>query len=164
MSWLNTKKHENKMIKSIVLVILFTVLIIFNGIVLAQDNQKSSGNFNSQNQLGQIQSVFNDISNNFSSSNISSISKYFGSQTYFSLKNGVNGYYSSNQAFYVLENFLKEYQVISFRLDNVKIDSGSPYATGIYKYDIEGKRDSAQVYISLKKVGDNWKISQLSIN
>lgn len=108
--------------------------------------------------------VFDEIENGISTGKASSITPFLSSQTYLSFSNGVNGYYSSNQAHYVLEEFFKLYKVISFKLQNVRVDEAVPYATGIYYFDYGGKRGSSRVYISLNKSGKNWKISQLTIN
>ena len=108
--------------------------------------------------------IYEEIESSIREGNVSGIAKYFGSQTYFSFSNGINGYYSSNQAYYVLEDFFKLYKVTSFRFDHIKNDKTSSYATGKYGYDHRGKRSSAQVYISLKKLGNNWNITQLTIN
>ena len=51
--------------------------------------------------------IFREIESGVKEGNVERISKYFGQQTYFSFSNGTNGYYSSNQAFYVLEDFFK---------------------------------------------------------
>lgn len=123
-------------------------------------NTKTSSRNNNQIDT----EVFRDIEEGIQQSNVSAISKYFGPQTYFSFSNGINGYYSSNQAFYVLEDFFEVYKVTTFKFDHIKGDKNSGYATGKYSYDNRGKRNSAQVYISLKKVGNNWNITQLTIN
>lgn len=108
--------------------------------------------------------IFKEIESGINEGNIERISKYFGQQTYFSFSNGINGYYSSNQAFYVVEAFFKLYRVTSFKLNNIKNNNNHSYATGKYNYDNKGQRSTAQVYISLKKIGNNWIITQFTIN
>ena len=108
--------------------------------------------------------IFKEIESGIKDGNVERISKYFSQQTYFSFSNGINGYYSSNQAFYVVEDFLKLYRVTSFKLDNIKSDANHSYATGKYNYDNKGQRSTAQVYISIKKIGHNWIITQFTIN
>lgn len=108
--------------------------------------------------------MFSDIESAISSGNVAELSKYLGSPTYFSLSNGISGYYSANQAYYLLEDYFKIYQVRSFRLKNVSARGDNPYATGEYFFEFKGKRDSAQVYISLKLLGSGWKITQITIN
>jgi len=108
--------------------------------------------------------IFKEIESGINEGDIERISKYFGQQTYFSFSNRINGYYSSNQAFYVVEDFFKLYRVTSFKLDNIKNNNNHSYATGKYNYDNKGQRSTAQVYISLKKIGNNWIITQFTIN
>ena len=119
---------------------------------------------NLKNQKSTAQIVFDEIQHGISEGNVAAISGYFSAQTYLSLSNGVSGYYSSNQAYYVLEDYFKVYQITSFRFQNIKNDESSPYATGIYNYEFKGKRDNARVYISLKKTNNQWKISQITFN
>lgn len=139
------------------------IIILFSTITFSQQTKLRSNSDSNKN--AQIDSqVFNDLELCIKDGNIAGISKYFGQQTYFSLSNGISGYYSSNQAFYVLEDFFKLYKVTSFRFDHIKVDKNSSYATGIYSYDNKGKRNNAQVYLSLKKIGNNWNITQLTIN
>lgn len=141
-----------------IIISLFFCLIIF-----PQQNDllpKKDKSLKNQNEA----EIFHDLEDNIREGNIVGISKYFGQQTYFSLSNGISGYYSANQAYYVLEDFFKLYKVTSFKFDHIKTDKNSSYATGKYGYDNKGKRSVAQVYISVKKVGNNWNITQLTIN
>lgn len=108
--------------------------------------------------------IFKEIESAIKNADVNKISKYFGQQTYFSFSNGINGYYSSNQAFYVIEDFFNLYKVTSFKFDYVKVDKNNSHATGKYNYDNKGQRSSAQVYISIKKIGNNWIITQFTIN
>lgn len=108
--------------------------------------------------------IFKEIESGIKEAKVLKISKYFGQQTYFSFSTGINGYYSSNQAFYVLEDFFNLYKVTSFKFDYVKVDKTNSHATGTYNYDNKGQRSTAQVYISLKKIGNNWIITQFTIN
>jgi hypothetical protein len=132
------------------------------GLFSQENNLIPKNSFNTQKNV--VQNIFGEIETGVNSGSVSSISGFFSPQTYFSLSNGTSGYYSSNQAYYVLEDFFKVYQVISCRLRNIQPDETNPYATGIYTYDFKGKREKAQVYISLKKSAGTWKISQITIN
>jgi hypothetical protein len=149
----------NKMKKSFYIILSLLCLNLFN--------TAYSQNFNSSAKTGkqsESRKVFSEISNGIANQDIESVARYFSSQTYLSLSNGISGYYSSNQAYYVLEDFFKVYRVTAFRFDNIQTDSNNPYATGQYQFDYRGKRDIAQVYIALKKTGKNWKITQITIN
>lgn len=147
------------MIYNVVLLILFLGSSNF-----AQEKNFFNRNFDSSKNIVAAQIVLNNIESAISQGNVSVLSSYLGSQTYLSLSNGIRGYYSSNQAYYVLEDFFKIYKVTSFRFDNLNTSEDIPYATGIYNYDYKGKRNSSQVYISLKRIGNSWKITQITIN
>jgi hypothetical protein len=80
------------------------------------------------------------------------------------LSNGVSGYYSSNQAYFVIQEFLKTHQVISLKINDIQADEENVYATGTYNFVESGKRESTQLYISLKRSSKKWKITQITIN
>jgi hypothetical protein len=149
-------------------ILLSVLLFLFtSGTISPQQNsflQKNSLKNSVKSQRVILQNIFGEIESGINTGNVSSISGFFSPQTYFSLSNGTSGYYSSNQAYYVLQDFFKIYQVTSCRLQNIQADETNPYATGIYSYDFKGKREKAQVYISLKKSGGSWKIAQITIN
>ena len=139
-----------------IIIILLPLSVLFS--------QTSNLTQKTETKTQQEELIFKEIESGVKEGNVERISKYFGQQTYFSFSNGTNGYYSSNQAFYVLEDFLKLYRVTSFKLDNIKSDNNHSYATGKYNYDNKGQRSSAKVYISIKKIGTNWIITQFTIN
>lgn len=142
--------------------ILFLIAVFISSIHPQQKNLIQKMEARKQSDINPV--VFDEIENAIRNGDVATISTYLGPQTYFSLTNGINGYYSSNQAYYVLEDFFKLYRVTKFKFDNIKTDTPDPYATGTYHYDYRGRRSSAQVYISLTKTGKNWNISQLTIN
>ncbi len=145
----------------ILIVVVF--LSFFSGINFAQQNRLHS-KLKNKDQKQSVYVVFNQIENAILGNDVSVVANLLSPQTYFSLSNGISGYYSSNQAYYVLEDFFKIYRVTSFKLNNIQPDENNPYATGVYGYEFRGKRDAAQVYISLKNMGGSWKITQITIN
>jgi len=142
----------------------YILIILLPFSVLFSQTSNLTGKTDSKNVVQQEELIFKDIESGIRDANVERISKYFGLQTYFSFSNGINGYYSSNQAFYVVEDFFKLYRVTSFKLGQIKSDSNHSYATGKYNYDNKGQRSTAQVYISLKKIGTDWIITQFTIN
>ena len=140
------------------------ILIFFLGSLTSAQENNFLNKLDSSKKVARVQVVFNQIEASISAGNVSGLSNYLPSQTYLSLSNGIRGYYSSNQAFYILEDFFKIYNVTSFRFDNLNSGENTPYATGVYNYEYKGKRNSAQVYISLRKIRRNWKITQITIN
>jgi hypothetical protein len=110
------------------------------------------------------QTALDEIGSGLSSGKIASISYLFSSQIYLNLSNGVNGYYSSNQAYYVIQEFLTTHQILSLDINDIKEDEENVYATGSYSFAAQGKRESSQIYISLKRSSNKWKITQITIN
>jgi hypothetical protein len=157
-------KISEEMIKYFGLHNLFILIFFLCSFSSAQENNFLNKLDSSNKKTAKIQIIFNQIESAISEGNVSALSSYLTAQTYLSLSNGNRGYYSSNQAFYILEDFFKVYDVTSFRLDNLNTSENTPYATGVYSYQHKGKRNSAQVYISLKKSGSSWKITQITIN
>ncbi|MHB8578901.1 MAG: DUF4783 domain-containing protein [Ignavibacteriaceae bacterium] len=144
------------------ILLIFFILGLISSLIIAQENKfndKAEGIYN-QNPG----SIFGEIENGISAGKVRMISKYLSDQTYLNLSSGITGYYSSNQAYYVLVDFFKLYKVTYFNFDNVHTDEGNPFATGTYKYLFRGKPETSEVYISLKHVGKKWKITQITIN
>lgn len=142
----------------------YIIILLFVSSILYPQSSNLIKKHETDKIAQQDELIFKEIETGIREAEVTKISKYFGQQTYFSFSNGINGYYSNNQAFYVVDDFFKLYRVISFKFDHIKSDKNNSYATGKYNYDNRGQRSSAQVYISLKKIGNNWNITQFTIN
>lgn len=108
--------------------------------------------------------LFIKIEEGLNTGAVDKFSKYFSGKNYISLTSGNSGYYSSNQSYYVIKDFLSVYQPISFKLTNTVLDSNNPFASGILKYNNKGIRGTATVFISLQYADNQWRISQITIN
>lgn len=95
---------------------------------------------------------------------VSNVSRYFSNQVYLSLKTGERGYYSNNQAYYLLDKFFKIYEPISFQTTAKMIESANPYLAGKLFCRFKGSIDTFQFYMSLNWNGFRWEITQISIN
>jgi hypothetical protein len=143
--------------------IFFVLILGFSTcFIYAQENKINKSDNNSQGNSAEI--ILSEIEDGIAKGNITELFKHLSSHTYFSLINGIRGYYSSNQAYYILEDFFRIYHVVSFRFQSKKPEEKNPYATGIYFYEFKGKRETAQAYISLKNTGKSWKIIQITFN
>jgi len=141
--------------------ILFFVSI--NNLSFSQDNNLHH-NLNSNTKIKAQTIIFYDIEAGINTNDVKKISKYFSPQPYISLINGVNGYYSSNQAYYILEDFIDTYKVVSFKIGETKLDQSISSAKGEYYFERKGKREVAHLYLTLSKSGSKWQITQISIN
>ena len=121
-------------------------------------------NLSSDSKVKTQTKIFNDIESGILTNDVKKISKYFSPQPYISLINGVNGYYSSNQAYYILEDFFTTYKVVSFKIGETKNEESVSYGKGDYYFEKKGKREIAHLYVTLSKSGNKWHITQISIN
>lgn len=146
--------------------LFFQIIIIFSltSVLLFSQDVKFQQNLSDGNKVKTQTLVFNDIESGIINNDVKKLSKYFSSQPYISLINGVNGYYSSNQAYYILEDFFNTFKVVSFKMQEVKTEGSVSYGKGDYYFEKKGKRETAHLYVTLSKSGSKWYITQISIN
>ena len=144
-------------------IIILSLILILGQQIFAQEYPiKNDLQSNSQNTMAY--EILEEIEMGISKTKLSTISPHLSSQIYLSFLNGVSGYYSANQAYYVLENFINEYKVISFKFDSFNFNTITPFAKGTYYYEHKGNRSEAKVYLTMKLTSKSWKITQISIN
>jgi len=145
---------------------LYIVIIFFvsGGSYLFAQHNNLQQNINNGNKVKIQTIIFNDIESGIASNDVKKFSQYFSSQPYISLVNGVNGYYSSNQAYYIMEDFFNSFKVVSFKMEETKSEGAVSYGKGDYYFEKKGRRELAHLYITLSKSGNKWYITQISIN
>ena len=144
--------------------LLIILMILIGGeFLLAQETSKSN-DLDSNSQNSSAYRILDEIEKAISESQTAIISTYLSAEIYLSLMNGISGYYSSNQTFYVMDDFFKDYKVTSFNFDTINLNTLTPYAIGTYYFEHKGIRSQAKVYITIKQIGKNWQITQISIN
>ena len=146
--------------KKIIILILFLIL----GQQFFAQKYPIKSDLKSSSQNTMAYKTLEEIQVGISNTKLSAIFAHLSSQVYLSFLNGVSGYYSSNQAYYVLENFFEEYKVTSFQFDSYNFNTVTPFAKGTYYYEYKGNRSEAKVYLTMKLTGKSWKITQISIN
>jgi hypothetical protein len=117
-----------------------------------------------QTDSNNVSHLFEIFQNGISANNVSDFSDHFSKKIYISLSDGTTGYFSSNQAYYILKKYLSVYEPIKCELERQKLFDRSAYATGKLKYTLNGRRGRAGVYISVQTSGKRWFISQITIN
>lgn len=145
-------------------ILLNVLLIALNAMLFAQFQQQKMQLKEQKPALEIPKSIFGKIEEGIAVRDLDKFSKFFGAQTYLSIPNRNPGYYSSDQVFYILQDYFRIFKPVSFRFLIISEKSDNPYASGYYKFESKGIRGTAQVYISLKQAGGNWKISQITIN
>ncbi len=107
--------------------------------------------------------VFSLVQKGIQNEDVEAFSGCYASQVNVNLRELESGYYSANQARYVLKNFFGARRVINFKLSTVVEDETSPYATGAGSFVYRGKREVLQVYIGLARTAHQWMISQFNV-
>ncbi len=142
-----------RLIKNIAMLFTFLFVLFSNQKVLAQD-------FKSKEAL----KIFARIEEGINTGSIDKFSNYFANRNYLSLTNGVAGYYSANQSYYVIKDFLSVTQPLNFKLTNIVTETSAPFAAGSLRYISNGIRGTATVFISLQFIENQWRISQITVN
>jgi len=109
-----------------------------------------------------VEKIFRAIENGLAKGDPGCFTEFCTAQTYISLSDIYSGYFSSNQAFYILQNYFSVHQPVSFRYTS-RNQGENPYATGEYHYETRNRRGTAQVFISLRQQHNGWQISQITI-
>ena len=90
------------------------------------------------------------------------LARHLGAQVYLSLKSSEGGYYSANQALYILQNFFLLHKPISFTFSTYGDIEANPFATGRGTFNAQGMRESLQLYVSLSRQNGRWVISEFN--
>jgi hypothetical protein len=106
--------------------------------------------------------VFKGIERAISAGNVDFLISCFGQKLFVSVERDRTGYYSANQAYYIMQEFFRSNQPVIFSLDSYSSSLTNPYAVGTFAYAGVHGRGSAQVYVSLTLVKNIWKIDQIS--
>lgn len=109
------------------------------------------------------QEIFNSAERAFSRASIRSMTSHLAPKVYISISGGESGYFSANQAHYILDNYFGSHRPVTFSFNTFGESSSNPYATGRGSIVYRGSRQDVQVYVSLTQAGSRWVISQVNI-
>lgn len=137
------------------LTLIFFTILIFS---------YASENYSQNIKITGVNKIFIHIEDGLNNNAVDKFAGYFSEKNFISLKNGNSGYFSANQSYYVIKDFLSIYKPISFKLTNIVTDSTNPFASGILRYNNNGIRGTSVVFISLQLINNQWRISQITIN
>jgi hypothetical protein len=92
-----------------------------------------------------------------------SISAQLNAKVFLTLFTGESGYYSAEQATYILRNFFQAHIAVSFSFHNTNVTGESAFGVGTLTFTKRGQRGSAQVFISLAAGKQSWRITQITV-
>ena len=110
-----------------------------------------------------VSSIFGELQNGIVAGDAAVFSDHLAKQVYLNLSDRESGFFSQNQAVYILKEYFKTRRILSFRFTTISQVEGTPFATGGGTYLRRGNPEILQVYVALKKSGDGWVISQFSV-
>lgn len=95
--------------------------------------------------------------------NINSFSRYFDRNIFLTLRDDESGYFSANQAEYILQNYFDQHRLIKFNFSTVDVTKTPFYATGGAIMSYKGSIEQTQIYVSLTYVKGIYLITQFCI-
>jgi len=110
-----------------------------------------------------VYKVFREIEAAVSSNTVNPISTYLHKQVYINLPGVEGGYFSGNQAVYILQNYFATHKIINFKFSKIRVTGISPFATGGGSYMVKGKQEILQIYVGLTKQSGQWAIAQFNV-
>lgn len=111
----------------------------------------------------EVRQVFDDVQLGLSQANAAVFSPHFQNQVRVALHGGETGLYSASQAYYLLQNFLRDRKPVSFAFTTYGESGSTPYGTGNAAFTFRGIRQHAQIYVALAPEGGRWVITLINI-
>jgi hypothetical protein len=133
----------------------------------AQDNwwkEKKYKSEEKQKKFNNCKLVFLNISDGLVYSNVNYISPYFQNEVYLSIQNTEKRYYNREQCSYIVESFINNNPVSSFKWRNSSRSENYAFAVGKYKYQKNGFINNYSISVSLKYINDLWLVDQIIVN
>lgn len=107
--------------------------------------------------------IFEDVQKGIIPKDVGAFSKHIAYQIYIDLRLLERGYFSANQAIYILQAFFGSRHVVNFKFSTISIEGETPYATGGGLFTIRGRRESFQIYVGLSQQNRHWVITQFNV-
>jgi uncharacterized protein DUF4783 len=154
-------------------VILFFLLFLiifqffFTTKTYSQDSWWKNKRYSSEAKrlkFAECKKVFVDIADGISYSNVYMIVPYFGSEVYLNFVENEKGYYSPDQAQFIMDNFFTNYPASSFKWKVSNATENFAFALGKHKYKKNGYSNKFDVSVSLKYFNNKWLIDQVIVN
>jgi len=143
----------NKLIKYLFPSLLFCLLIqsSLSGQITNRENEKLSN-------------IFHEIERDINNGDVAGLSRYFNTRVFVSLPTNINDYFSSNHLYYILKDYFSTHRAMYFAFDKLSITNSNSFGYGKLTYQYKEERKHSTIYIAFGKFGDDWKITQLTVN
>jgi hypothetical protein len=114
-------------------------------------------------QRADVRKLFETIERDIVRSSLTESSRQFAEQVFVNMSSGESGYFSSSQTVSILQRFLSSRSALSFEFSRYSDAGTTPYATGRLSYVFRGRKESSQVYVSLRFQNSRWVVSQFNV-
>jgi hypothetical protein len=155
----------SKKVYYIILILFFCIAIVDNS--YSQDSWWKDKRYKSEvlrQKYAECKKVLVNIGDGINYSNVYEVIPYFGTEVYLNILDDEKGYYSPEQTKYILENFLTNNPVSSFKWRMSSRSKNYAFASGKYKCRKNGYINSYELSVSLKYSNETWLIDQIIIN
>jgi hypothetical protein len=143
-----------------ILMALLSVILARPGYVPAQELTRSTLEVRVD---GAAAGIFKDIQEGIRKGDPNAYSRHFARQIYLNLPGREGGYFSENQASFILKDYFKKKRALGFTFSTMSEQESAPFATGGGTFFQRGNAEIFQVYVALKKSDDRWMIAQFSV-
>jgi len=106
--------------------------------------------------------IFSAIEKGIDQGNIEFFAQYLNKRVSLNMPTGESGYFSSNQAYYIIKNFFGFRKLIRFSFTTYGETDRVPYATGRAVFRYKGNSEFVQVYVALTKLDSIWVIDKIN--
>ena len=107
---------------------------------------------------------FEMVKTGFEKGSVNQFSQLLAGNVYLGLGGYHRGYFSSSQAYTILDEYFELFIPISFEYTKVASDSEAPYASGEFRYIYKGVKSVSKFYLALKSDNNSWTIAQLTVH
>jgi len=107
--------------------------------------------------------VFGDIRTGMLENSVESFAAHFSPRVFIQLPESEGEFYSAKQAFYVVDHYLRDRNVVTVQFSIPETSELHPYAIGDVTIMVGGTRQQARLNVVLAKGGDQWMITHFSI-
>ncbi len=114
-------------------------------------------------QRADVRQLFETIERDIVRSSLTESSRHFADQVFVNMSSGESGYFSANQTASILQRYLSSRTSLSFEFSRFSDAGTTPYATGRLSFVSRGRKESAQVYVSLRFQNSRWIVSQFNV-
>jgi len=107
--------------------------------------------------------IFRAVENGILQSDVKSFSRYFDRNIYITLRDGETGFFSANQALYVLQNYFESHRFVRFTFSTTNTAEAPLYATGGGTYISRGSQEHVQIYLTVSHIKGGYVITQFCV-